>query len=450
VDWREANHASELIPPLVQWQPAGSSPANWTGLLELPVLKKLAAQLARLREPARDERLTPALAEKLHGSILNSSVSRLEEFAQCPFRFFIHSGLRAAERKLFELDARERGSFQHEVLRQFHEGLDAAGRRWRELTPSEAQDRVGTIAASVMAGYRDGLLQVDAKSRFTARMLTEALQEFIGILVGWMHGQYEFDPVKSELDFGFQDSPAPAWVIELEHGHRLALRGRIDRIDLCRVGGQSLCVVIDYKSSPRKLDKLLMEHGVQLQLLAYLSVVASWPATVLGAGPVVPAGVFYVNLNGRFVGGRSRTEALADAAAAGRLAYRHSGRFDASRLDQLDRVRVGDQFHYQLNLDGRVRSNSAEAWSAAEFAKWSGRVEIQLRAMGDRIFSGEATVDPFRQGGTTACDYCDYRAACRIDPWTQPWRVLRAARETAAPAATSPTMDRARDDHEKP
>jgi ATP-dependent helicase/DNAse subunit B len=46
--------------------------------------------------------------------------------------------------------------------------------------------------------------------------------------------------------------------------------------------------------------------------------------------------------------------------------------------------------------------------------------------MGGRIFLGAAQVDPYRKGTATACDFCDYRAACRIDPWTHQWRVLRA------------------------
>ena len=45
------------------------------------------------------------------------------------------------ERKVFELDARERGNFQHEVLKIFHERLLAEGKRWRDLTPAEARER---------------------------------------------------------------------------------------------------------------------------------------------------------------------------------------------------------------------------------------------------------------------------------------------------------------------
>jgi ATP-dependent helicase/nuclease subunit B len=453
----EAEHANELIAPLVEMQnsvaagvtrlkskesqslptPAATD-ENWRDLLALPALKSLAESLAALREPDLTEGLSAALAEKLFGPTLNSSVSRLEEFAACPFKFFVHSGLRAEERKMFELDVREQGSFQHEVLKKFHEELDGEKKRWRDLTPADARERVGRIAAALALNYRDGLLRTDEASRFTARVLAESLQDFVETLVTWMHGQYEFDPAAAELEFGFGAAGAPAWELDLGRGHRLALRGRIDRVDLCREpDGSALGVVMDYKSSRRKLDKILVAHGVQLQLLAYLAALRHWPdpRARLGAQPVIPAGVFYVNLRGQYERGQTRDEALADTDAARKRAYRHTGRFDARALSRLDRAKAADQFNYRLNKDGNLRSDSVEALPRAEFERLLDRVEAQLQEMGRAIFSGVAPVDPYRKGRETPCEFCDYRAACRIDPWIHRYRVLHAMKEEADLAA---------------
>jgi ATP-dependent helicase/nuclease subunit B len=168
---------------------------------------------------------------------------------------------------------------------------------------------------------------------------------------------------------------------------------------------------------------------VQLQLLAYLAAIRSWSAEILGAGQLVPAGVFYVNLRGQFEGSDSRTEALADPDESRRTAYRHSGRFDADALPELDAARVADQFNYRLNKDGSLRKGLKEALPQAEFIRLLDEVEATLKDMGTRIFSGAAAVDPYRKGSATACEYCDYRPVCRIDPWTHSWRVLRAEKE---------------------
>ncbi|HTA95971.1 MAG TPA: PD-(D/E)XK nuclease family protein, partial [Verrucomicrobiae bacterium] len=226
------------------------------------------------------------------------------------------------------------------------------------------------------------------------------------------------------------DVSVPAWEINLGGGHKLALHGRIDRVDLWRdpAGGDALALVLDYKSSSKKLDKVLVEHGVQLQLLAYLNVLRHWqnPQKVFGVNRLVPAGVFYVNLRGEYPGGGTRAKILADAGAARRKAYRHTGRFDASALDKLDSANTADQFNYRRNNDGLLRKGSVEALPRAEFENLLDGVETQLREMGERIFSGAAQVDPYRKGKQTPCEFCDYQAACRIDRWTHQFRALAA------------------------
>ena len=280
LDWRLAEHASELIVPLVEIQNSKFKIQNWESLLKLPALKSLAENLAALRMPDEKENLSEALANKLYGPVLKSSVSRLEEFAQCPFKFFVRVGLHANERKVFELDARERGNFQHDVLKLFHEQLQSEGKRWRDLEPVEARTRIGQIAVAQMEHFRDGLFRDSAETAFAARSLAAALQDFVEVIVGWMRGQYDFDPAAAELGFGGKDDRAPAWEIDLGGGRKLALQGRIDRVDLWRslrtATGEALAVVTDYKSGGKKLDSLLVENGVQLQLLAYLGALRHW------------------------------------------------------------------------------------------------------------------------------------------------------------------------------
>jgi ATP-dependent helicase/nuclease subunit B len=448
--WREAEHPNELAPILAAWPrelgSAGETPTRpateeLAELLKLPALKSLSETLHALREPNPEENLSPALAEQLFGPVLQTSVSRLEEFAQCPFKFFVRSGLRAGERKIFELDARERGSFQHEVLKKFHDDLAQENRRWRDLTPPEARERIRVVADELMENFREGLMRDTAQTRFEARAMTEALQDFVEVIVTWMRGQYEFDPAAAELDFGGRNSSAPAWEMDLAVGHKLALQGRIDRVDLWRdPDGGALAVVMDYKSGGKKWDAILVEHGVQLQLPAYLNALRHWknPRERFGVDKLIPAGVFYVNLRGQFESGKTRDEVLAQADAR-KLAYRHNGRFDAGALPKLDRAGAADQFNYSRNKDGSLRRGSTEALPRAEFEALLDGVETRLQELGRAIFSGEAKVNPYRKGAETPCEFCDYRAACRIDPWKHQWRVLRAAKESgsaAVPAAS--------------
>jgi len=431
-DWTAAEHADELVPLLSEIENSKLKIENWPALLATPELQELTAKLTQLHEPDAQEGLSLPVVDRLYGPTLRSSVSRLEEFAQCPFKFFVKSGLRAGERKVFELDARERGNFQHDVLQKFHQQLVGEGKKWRDITPIEARARIARIADEQMESFRNGLLRDSAESAFTARSMATALQDFVEVIVTWMREQYDFDPAQVELGFGGRTDATPAWEIDLGNGHRFALQGRIDRVDLWRdaASGAALAVVTDYKSGGKKLDPLLVEHGVQLQLLAYLGALRHWknPQEVFGATNLIPAGAFYVNLRGDFKGGDTRDEILGDNDAK-KLAYRHNGRFDAGQLQKFDHrpgVSKGDQFNFKLNKDGGLPSNSTEAIPCKEFTGLLDQVEEQLRGLGTKIFTGSAAVDPYRKGKSTPCEYCDYRAVCRIDPWTHEYRVLRA------------------------
>jgi ATP-dependent helicase/nuclease subunit B len=431
IDWPAVQKAVEIAPLISGIRNFEFRTQSETELFNSSALKSFRENLLQRREPDSRESLSSTIAEKLYGLVLHSSVSRLEEFAQCPFKFFMRSGLRAGERKIFELDARERGNFQHDVLKTFHEQLRAEGKHWRDLTPVEARERVGQIAAERMKTFRDGLLRDSAETLFAARMMAASLQDFVETIVAWMRSQYEFDPVAVELDFGGENSRASAWEINLSSTRKLVLHGRIDRVDLWREpnDNSALAVVMDYKSGGKKLDSLLVENGVQLQLLAYLDALRHWknPREIFDVEKLTPVGAFYINLRGEFESGDSRDEILGGTEAR-KLAYRHNGRFDAHWIKKIDRrenVSKGDQFNFRLNKDGSLPANSSEALQSNEFAGLLDRVEMQLRSLGGKIFSGEAKVDPYRKGQETPCEFCDYRAACRIDEWTHEWRMLR-------------------------
>jgi len=432
--WIESEHVCELAGPL--WRRAADEPAEtepFASLIKLPAFEHLWKRLEHLPRDAGGigQSLSPVLAERLYGAVLRTSVSGLEEFAACPFKFFVSSGLKAKERQRFELDAREQGSFQHEILARFHRQLRTEGKRWRELTPDEARERIGQIAEEIIPNYRDGLLQASGQANFAARSLTASLQSFIHTIIGWM-AQYQFDPYAVELAFGIEEKPLPAWDLDLGKGHSLSLRGKIDRVDLWRrpEADEAFCVVIDYKSSARKLDPLLLAHGIQLQLPAYLNVLRglSNPRSIFGVGRLIPAGVFFVNLRGAYDGAKTRQEVFERFADARKSAYRHAGRFDAelrTKLDSRAGVDEGDQFSYRLAGNGAIHGSCREPMTAHDFATMLDAVEGHLRRMGQAIYAGEAKPDPYRKGFDLPCQRCVYQSICRIDPWTHSYRVLR-------------------------
>lgn len=427
----DCEHPRELVAPLLRdgIKTEGRAALDLASLARWPTVAPVLERFKQVRVAAGSESLSPELAERLYGCVLRTSVSRLEQFAACPFRFFVNSGLQAEERLRFEVDARERGSFQHEVLKCFHERVRGMNKEWRDLTVADARELIGQIAGELAEKFRQGLFQSSDQSLFTVRSLTAALQDFIEVVIGWM-AQYSFNPRAVELAFGSEGDPLPAWELDLGEGHRMAFRGKIDRVDIFEQAGEALCAILDYKSRAKKLDAILLAHGIQLQLLAYLAVLRRLPAAreILNVKGLVPAGVFYVDLHGSYKGASSRTEALGDADKARLRAYRHSGRFSMGALPQLDRGHhesPSGQFNYKLTKQGAPNRVYTDLLEVSEFNALVNGVEGQLRAMGRDIFTGVAKLNPYVKSSVTACDQCDYQSICRIDPWTHSYRILK-------------------------
>ncbi len=391
------------------------------------LLDQLRARCKDLLDYSPEAGLSPATAAKLYGPELRSPVTRLEQFAACPFKFFVHSGLQAEERLRFEADAKRLGDFQHQVLCRFHEQVKAQGKKWRDLSPLEARALIRSIADEISAGFSEGLLLARERERFMLDQLTAGLQDFIETIVAWMV-QYQFDPAAVELGFG-PERTLPGWKIVLESGQTLLFVGQIDRIDLGPPDetGAAWGIVIDYKSSQKKIDPLLLEAGVQMQLPAYLAYLRKAQAieAALGVKEIRPGGIFYVSLRPDYPSVPNRRQFRLQRDEARRVAYQHLGRFNASILPLLDNraALTGDQFNYQRKKDGDFHAR-CDAQNPQTFNESLTRVEELLRDFGRRIFAGEVAIAPYRKGGQTACQLCAYPAICRFDPWQQKFRVL--------------------------
>jgi len=394
---------------------------------ELEEFASLIERWQQSRSALELKSFSPGVAAALYGQELKTSVSALEQFLGCPFQYVAARALRAEEREEFEADPRQKGSFQHAVMEEFHHRIVASGRQWRDLTPAEARQLLRAVGAALLPEFRDGLFNADEISRFTANALLENLERLVETLIGWT-GQYGFDPARVEVSFGLPEAELPPWRITLADGRALVLRGRIDRVDLCRTpAGEALLVICDYKSSGKKMDAVKLANGLEIQLLAYLAALTQMPeaGVLFGVDRLMPAGVFYLPLRGKVSSAATRDEAVTATAD-----FQHLGRFDGERLALFDNRGgpKGDQFKFSLKKDGTFAQKGNEALAPGEFPKLLAQIEATLRATGERILSGEAAVSPYRLKTETACDWCAYRPVCRFDPWTMPFRQLQEER----------------------
>jgi ATP-dependent helicase/nuclease subunit B len=430
VDWHESVHSHELVAPILKnkGQPAETRARAFLELEHMDCFASVLRRWERVQVGTAGNRLSAAQAAKLYGPELECSISGLEDYAACPFKFFVVRGIRGEERQEFRIDRRERGSFQHEVLMEFHRDVQSQNKQWRQLDPQAAAELIGRIGARLRESFRDGLFASSPERRFEAQTLIEGLKNFIAVLVQWAK-QYEFDPAAVELSFDAKSGGLAPWRINLSAERQLVLRGRIDRIDLKQQpGGAAHAVVIDYKAGGQELAQVKLDHGLDLQLMAYLGVLkaAKDAQAILGAAKLEPAGAFYVGLRPDASGGKNRAD-LMSAEEARRAGYQHRGRFREDLLAFFDNrgQAKGDQFKYGINRDGAFAKRGNEALPREDFLDLVKSAETFLRRYGEEIYAGRAEAEPYRIQAEQACDRCGYQSICRFDAWVDAFRVLK-------------------------
>jgi ATP-dependent helicase/nuclease subunit B len=398
----------------------------------LPSIEPLITQYSQ-RWNKEDSQVVPVyIVELLFGDSIKTSVSALEDYANCPFKFFVRYVLRAEERIVYEVDPRHIGTFQHLVLERFHKSVIEEKRQWRDLSPEEAAERIGDIAEKTIQEYNNKLFLANPSNLFQARVLAQRLKDFIKVNVEWLNRSYKFDPTLVEVGFGYEDSNLPPITIKIDDRRQILICGRIDRIDVYSGAADVLpCVVVDYKSGAKNIDPLLLASGVQLQLPLYLILLRQIDSfgNIFGNKKIVPVGVFYANLRGDFRSVKSRDELYKEPEKARRLAYQYHGRFNADYLDLLDSRPDGEnsgQFNYNITKNGKMNPNCVEPTNSIYFNALEREITEYVSTYGRKIFSGIFSIDPWKKkNGDSACDNCSYSGICRIDFLNHKWRIVR-------------------------
>ncbi|MGI6659619.1 MAG: helicase-exonuclease AddAB subunit AddB [Dethiobacteraceae bacterium] len=347
--------------------------------------------------------LQPAVVRALFGAELHTSVSRLEQFAQCPFAHFARYGLRLQEREDYSVDAPDMGIFYHTALSLFVKQLLEEKVAWSTLSIEEAVERMHKIVDSLIPQLQREILLSSARLRFLANRLKETLAQAAAALT--VHAQESaFQPVAVELPFGSDE--LPAW--QLEYGQQeIKLHGQIDRVDAAAADGKLYLRVIDYKSSPTSLKLSDLWYGLSLQLLAYLAVVNENRARY-GQQSVECAGALYYGIQRPF----TRTANPEMEAAE------HVPKLDGLILaDQTVFALMGGEklVHAALKKDGSFTKVS-QVVAPDQLRQLLQLVSEKIGEIAARIFQGEAAVQPYKKpDGSRACTYCPYSPLCCFD-----------------------------------
>lgn len=353
-------------------------------------------------------------ARKLYGSPVYSSVSRLEKFAACPFSFYVQYGLKAQERKIFNLSAPDLGTFMHAVLDNFSRLLEEKGLSWRGIDREWCTAAVSEIVDDLLRRMPGSVMNSSPRYRHLSGRLKRVLSRSVW-LISEHFRRSGFEPLGYELDFG-ENGKLPPITVELPWGEKVYLTGRIDRIDALRAKEGTYIRIIDYKSGSKALKLSDFYYGLQIQLAAYLDAV--WENRDGGLpSPVIPGGILYFKLDDPIVGGKNGAqEEDIERAIMKQLRMRGLLLADVNLVKEMDRQIDGESLIIPARMNkGEVLGKSSVA-TAAQFDMLRRFVKKLLSGMCSEMLRGEASIRPYKKKRITSCAYCSFSSICQFDP----------------------------------
>ena len=370
--------------------------------------------------------LSPEVAAAALGDSLDTSVSRLESFALCPFKHFSAHTLKLRSRGEPELTPLDLGVIYHDVLERLIRSVILRELAMHDL--EEVERRLPTLAAEIGERLRGGLINEDARGRFLLDRVSRSLAQVVrgqerALSIG------AFEPRFTEVSFGGEGGTLPPLELPVSGGRVVRIHGRIDRIDLSRDGGQA--VIIDYKTTSREvmLKQKEIYQRRALQLLVYMLALQANGAALTEPAPQ-PVAALYVKLlrgvekiDGDPEGKPGPDDVGFDLRVPPRgvIDYDHAPLLDAEFANddgdaERHRGHQSAAFVAKTTKNGDPYKSGSDLIEAELLDDLLLFVRRQVRELAAGILDGVIDVKPLRDATWTPCSTCSFSGVCRFEP----------------------------------
>ena len=345
-------------------------------------------------------------ANKLYGTEMNTSVSKLESYANCPFMFYLKYGLNAKERKVYKLDTPDVGIFLHEIIEKFSTYLLERNISFRSLEKEKSDEITSIIVDNVLKDFKSNIMTSTNKMKQLSVKLKKLIKRVIWIIILQIKSS-EFEVVASEFEFG-KGKAKPAIEIEISEGRKVLLSGKIDRIDVAETSDGKFIRIIDYKSYSKEMKLFNVYSGLEVQLITYMDAVDELET--------MPGGILYLKLDNPMIK-TSKDMSVEEIEDEIRKSLRMNGMIVANTrlIKAMDTEMTDESQNLNLKVKNEKYTGKTYVPSEEEFEKLRFHVRKTLREICEEIVKGNIKNQPTKCNGKTPCAYCDYKVICRFD-----------------------------------
>lgn len=223
----------------------------------------------------------------------------------------------------------------------------------------------------------------------------------------------DFDVLGNEIEFKEGKDYEPI-TVSLDNGKKVQVTGKIDRIDIGKLGEDKYIRIIDYKSSVKHIDLNEVYAGLQIQLLTYLDAVCK-------EENVLPAGVLYFNLIDPIIKSNKNLskEEIEDEI---RKKFKMQGLIlaDVEVVKMMDkRLEKGasSTVPAYLDKDGNLSNSRSNTVTSSQFEYLQRYMKTVIKQISEEILKGQIDLKPYYnvKSKKTPCEYCEYKAICNFN-----------------------------------
>lgn len=217
----------------------------------------------------RDLKLNQELNKDLRNEDYNnfiSSATDIEKFNICPYKYFLEKNLKLFENRVYEVKPNDIGNLAHEVFEKIFKNKEFINLN-KENIYKIIDDTLESSyqSKSVFSEFskKDKNYEGVNKLEYLKEKIKELLHFSTSVLIDISKSmKFGIDKLESAFEYKLNGE---------ENDQNIYLTGKIDRIDVCSVGGKNYVNIIDYKSGMKEkiLDLKEVENGTNIQLTLY-------------------------------------------------------------------------------------------------------------------------------------------------------------------------------------
>lgn len=347
-----------------------------------------------------DEYIGSDIAKRLYGDSMTYSKSKIDEYAKCPYKFFLNYGLGIKERDEWEISKADLGSYAHEIIERFCKSVEAGAETpqqklsaWRNVSKESREKILDEIFGDVLEKIdASNINQQEKTSHILGRMnkVISSATEFITDC--FVHGKYSIKGTEIEMNVAISDE--------------VNITGFIDRIDELDKDGKKQMRIIDYKTGSTGFDITDIYNGVNMQMPIYALATKLYYSKEENFTPEI-TGLYYTKLRGEM---KKSEKEVKDLRTLDGVTF---GENPLDVLWDMDDTLNSERkiISVKINKDGSLRKGCKNVKTKLEGEKLIEYVRDKVLEFDENIRKkGDIRIMPYRGD----CEYCDYQRVCSI------------------------------------